>query len=723
MCAAELCQNDFRDQFHNSVIVIFENSTKSMYFRSLLLKELSNQKKPYYILSLTKSIPNFRTKYTGILKYLLLEISSVDKFKESISTMRILPGWNPKANFLIVSFTVFKNSKMIANIIFNLLLKEDIVPTAVVLIDQDTKAFNIFTTVLNAKAPTSIACRRVVKENAKYYHTTFSNNTFKRVRAKFYPFPPFVIYNGTSFDMKHPGIEIKLLRTLAQTCNLTVEYYLSDPKCTKGEVFDNGTLTKDFKELHENKYDVITGGYVVTYPRALYLNPSAAYSTDELIWCVPNSQYYKYNINIQLVVLMVGLLIPVVLVVLIWYANRSKEARLKFGTSVEGIILNSFSICLFVAIPQLPKTDRLRYLVGLLIIFAFFCTTMFTTTITSLFIRKTPSQKFDSMEKLYKSNLKTYYTTNTFHYFSHVFIPGISRAELAQRKIDCSDTLKCLNAVAEGDSAVVISKYNVEYLMMTPMKWLGGGEGDGIIKVEMDRGPHRTQDDAAVGYIFQRPPDPEFHSFGPKQQRWAGDEGIIDNQHDQKWKYPTVVNNKVATPPNSISYMGSAGAAAAAAMAPLYDMGAPNINKTLQPHEQQYIYMPNQMPPPPTAGMPLHHAPYMPPQSLTQQLHQQQQQQMRHQQAQLGDPYRSLFTHHTKINPRSIKFYCRKYSVVHIVKLAITDLFWLTFCSVQGVIRTNVVLTRWGRTQIDMIGLLIKLRNRTFLTFNQTFPI
>lgn len=61
------------------------------------------------------------------------------------------------------------------------------------------------------------------------------------------------------------------------------------------------------------------------------------------------------------------------------------------------------------------------------------------------------------------------------------------------------------------------------------MKWLGGGEGDGIIKVEMDRGPHRTQDDAAVGYVFQRPPDPEFPSFGPKQLRWAhGDDSIID---------------------------------------------------------------------------------------------------------------------------------------------------------------------------------------------------
>ncbi|KAI2473915.1 Ionotropic receptor 118 [Diabrotica virgifera virgifera] len=467
MCAAELCRNYFRDQFHKSVIVIFENSTEDIPFRSLLLKELSNEKKLYYILTLSRRIPYFRKKYTGILKYILLEMSSLDKLKKSISTMRILPGWNPKAIFLIVSFTVFENSEVIANTIFKLLLKEDIVPIAVLLIDQNnTKDFNIFTTVLNSEASTSIACRQVVKEDTIIYsETAFSDNTFKTVRAKFYPFPPFVIHNGTSFDMKHPGIEINLLQTLAQTCNLNVEYYLSDPKDTKGEVFQNGTLTKDFKELHENKYDVILGGYVITYPRSLYLNPSVTYSTDELIWCVPNSQYYKYNINIKRVVLLVGLLIFVVLVVFIWYANIRKEPRLKFGTSIEGIILNSFSICVFVPIPRLPKTGRLRYLVGLLIIFAFFCTTMFNTTITSLFIGKAPSQRFDSMEKIYKSNLKTYYTTNTFHYFTDLLIPGITKEELAKRKIDCSDTLTCLKIVAEGDSALVISKYNVEYLM------------------------------------------------------------------------------------------------------------------------------------------------------------------------------------------------------------------------------------------------------------------
>lgn len=68
------------------------------------------------------------------------------------------------------------------------------------------------------------------------------------------------------------------------------------------------------------------------------------------------------------------------------------------------------------------------------------------------------------------------------------------------------------------------------------MKWLGGGDGDASVRVvDMDRGPQRTQDDAAVGYVFQRPPDPEFPPFGPKQARWAlGDDSIIDVSASRK---------------------------------------------------------------------------------------------------------------------------------------------------------------------------------------------
>ncbi|XP_031626222.1 maternal protein pumilio-like isoform X2 [Contarinia nasturtii] len=72
------------------------------------------------------------------------------------------------------------------------------------------------------------------------------------------------------------------------------------------------------------------------------------------------------------------------------------------------------------------------------------------------------------------------------------------------------------------------------------------------------RGPssHRSQDDAAVGYVFQRHPhEADFPHFSHKQTpqppptRWAsGDETIIDNQ--DKWKYNGPMNS------NTISAIG-----------------------------------------------------------------------------------------------------------------------------------------------------------------------
>lgn len=56
-----------------------------------------------------------------------------------------------------------------------------------------------------------------------------------------------------------------------------------------------------------------------------------------------------------------------------------------------------------------------------------------------------------------------------------------------------------------------------------PMKLLGGNDDGG------GRGPPvRSKDDAAVGYVYQRPHEAEFSQF-VKQTRWAsGDDAIIE---------------------------------------------------------------------------------------------------------------------------------------------------------------------------------------------------
>lgn len=57
---------------------------------------------------------------------------------------------------------------------------------------------------------------------------------------------------------------------------------------------------------------------------------------------------------------------------------------------------------------------------------------------------------------------------------------------------------------------------------VSAMKLLGGNDDGG--------GRGRSQDDAAVGYVFQRHPhEPEFPHFAHKQPRWATGEDAIND--------------------------------------------------------------------------------------------------------------------------------------------------------------------------------------------------
>ncbi|XP_050068154.1 maternal protein pumilio-like isoform X2 [Anopheles maculipalpis] len=144
------------------------------------------------------------------------------------------------------------------------------------------------------------------------------------------------------------------------------------------------------------------------------------------------------------------------------------------------------------------------------------------------------------------------------------------------------------------------------------MKLLGGHDDGG----GRNAAPIRTQDDAAVGYVFQRHPnETEFNQFAQKQSRWAsGDDTIIDNQ--DKWKYnPAIPNNAPGglLPPPIVS-------------------GVKQQQQVAQQQQQQQQQQSLQQQPP----MQLPHQPHQHQvqQQVQQQQVQQQQQQQQHQQLQ-----------------------------------------------------------------------------------------
>lgn len=83
---------------------------------------------------------------------------------------------------------------------------------------------------------------------------------------------------------------------------------------------------------------------------------------------------------------------------------------------------------------------------------------------------------------------------------------------------------------------------------------------------------------------------------------------------------------------------------------------------------------------------------------------------------------------HLKFQPKfemfkPLSFYKKNYAILPILFLVACDIAWMSFCTVQGFIRTNVILTRNTPTQGELTDLLIHPRNRKFYTYAQTFPI
>ncbi|CAH1101543.1 unnamed protein product [Psylliodes chrysocephalus] len=89
----------------------------------------------------------------------------------------------------------------------------------------------------------------------------------------------------------------------------------------------------------------------------------------------------------------------------------------------------------------------------------------------------------------------------------------------------------------------------------------------------------------------------------------------------------------------------------------------------------------------------------------------------------IGSNIGPYFFKGTKNHFFTLRFYKRNYCVIPIVMLAVCDMCWVTFCTVQCFIRTNIVATRWDRRDRDKLELLIQPKNRKFLTINQTYPV
>ncbi|KAI2473911.1 Ionotropic receptor 114 [Diabrotica virgifera virgifera] len=467
-CVAEVCQRYFTHLAGHNLLIVVEESTSTSLFRYLLEEEISKRKIiPYYMLCLYKDIVKFDTKKVSF-EYVIIEMSSISKFKDILCMIIDLPSWNPLSKLLVVSYETFKNASDLANDLIHFLWKKDITKTVILLPrEDDQSSIDAYTTsTFRRDSFFTNSCKNgSFLTQEMLYKKILPRLSTTPIKIKYYPWQPSIITKNNMIDVKRPGIEGKVINTIIKRLKVNVTYTSLSTKYPKGTVYPNRTLIREFIDLFEKRYDVLAGSYVSTLQRLEFFTPSIYIHKDALVWCVPKHDEHSVNFQIQREV-MVGLILTFLLLVsIIEWINKHQESN-KLKMPFWTVILNGLAICFSVSVTNFPKTKKLRCFVGILIIFSYLCSILITGQITSGLI-VVPNQKYDTMKKIYESNLSTYMVTNSEMFFSNNIVNGVPRNIIMDRMITCQDTSYCLKLVGEGHSALLNGRINTHYLLST----------------------------------------------------------------------------------------------------------------------------------------------------------------------------------------------------------------------------------------------------------------
>ncbi|CAG9839866.1 unnamed protein product [Diabrotica balteata] len=334
---------------------------------------------------------------------------------------------------------------------------------------QCNSSFNIYSEspyfISTRQTYLSVICRDGIFFQAKELSHIPKRKSKWTVRVIYFPRAPFTITSNNTLNHDRPGLEVQLLNSFAKYINVQMTYTPTKLNHSRGHCYVNGILTNEFKDLYKNRYDVLIGGYTAYYERMLYFSISFPIYQDSLIWCVPNKAVFVYTVAVNNMIVTLVLLTLFLLIILTWLVNRQKFTIIKYRESFGDIVYDAFIIFLGVVVPRVPKKSLLRFLIGLMILFAFLSNIMFTSSVISSFIGIIHRQKYGCMKDIYENNLTTYFVKDFASFFVNKNIEDVPLEEVKAKYKECEDLSQCLQYVESGTSSLFLDRAMFDYIV------------------------------------------------------------------------------------------------------------------------------------------------------------------------------------------------------------------------------------------------------------------
>jgi hypothetical protein len=258
------------------------------------------------------------------------------------------------------------------------------------------------------------------------------------------------------------GVEIDMLRHISEAMNASVLIPPRIDNCTDSKV-QNGTWTGPIGDLLYNRSDVALGGWCFTLEDSLVVDATNSYFTEEFTFFIPRAEMYPRFLSMSRVFAPnVWLLIFVVILLAAVLLHRAALCR-SVGEAesykyITNCLLSVWSVILSVGVHEMPRSNPLRGIFLLWLVFCLAINTVFQTYVTSYLVDPGYRHQIDSAEEVIESGLEVYLID-----FLHVFLSDNLLNQLKSWR-KCGSGNQCLMTASRSPGVVMLSgKVFVEY--------------------------------------------------------------------------------------------------------------------------------------------------------------------------------------------------------------------------------------------------------------------
>lgn len=209
------------------------------------------------------------------------------------------------------------------------------------------------------------------------------------------------------------GRDYKLIKTLSDRINFKVSFtYTGD----SGYLLENGSSSGTLKTLIDNTSDFAVCDCMLKEKRLKFLDATAAYNTEQLIFLVPQGKlltgfeklFYPFS-NPVWVFILASISIGIITITII----RSRPDNVRdfvFGTNVKTPYLNLFIGCMGGTQSLLPKRNFARFLLMMLLIQALVIRTLYQGSFYKLMQSSKRHKEVETINEMVEEDFMFYVT-------------------------------------------------------------------------------------------------------------------------------------------------------------------------------------------------------------------------------------------------------------------------------------------------------------------------